>query len=107
MNRNIEIIYNPPILNPNSIYNQFCNKPYKQTYIIPIKYNQVFNKSYGSVFNKPYKSLSDPVLNKKLNPLLNKKLNSNNKPLVFNIPKYKQPLNSISSIFHKIITSIK
>jgi hypothetical protein len=98
MNRNIEIIYNPPILNPNSIYNNFCNKPYKQTYVIPIKYNQVFNKSYES-----YDPLLDPVLNKKLNPLLNPRFNSNNKkPLVLNIPKYKQ-INPISFIFKKII----
>ncbi len=71
MNNNVEIIYNPPILNPNSVYNNFCNKPYKQTYSIPIKYNQ----TYKSVFNKPYDPLLNPVLNKKLNPMLNPLLN--------------------------------
>ncbi len=94
MNRNIEIIYNPPILNPNSIYNQFCNKPYKQTYTIMIKYNIIVNQQYDPLLNQ--------VLNKQLNPLLNSRFKINNKiPLMFNIPIYKQ-LNPISFIFNKM-----
>lgn len=98
MNRNVEIIYNPPILNPNSIYNNFCNKPYKQTYQIQYKQSYQIPIKY----NKSYDPLLDPVLNKQLNPLLNPRFNSNNKkPLVLNIPKYKQ-INPISFIFNKM-----